>query len=166
MERDLVCMIELGDEKFQADVHLQQLENSNVIAEVVPNNLVTTLSNECFLEAAPSEQPLKLKRTHGFLRSMVHPVEENGRHTEMKVRLDRAEFEYSPPPADNETVTIQLYLTNLPYFQLEKEYIVTVSGQRISFFPHREGAISNVATVRNLPYFSIKSISDIIESLC
>lgn len=96
MQKDLVCMVEYGDEKFQADVQLQQLENSKVIAKVVPNTLVTTLSTECFLESASGEDRLKLKKSHGSLASMTHPAREGGLHTEIKVSLSRRNLSIHP----------------------------------------------------------------------
>ena len=117
MHKDLTCAVELGNEHFQADVHLEQLGNSNIIAEIVPNTPVTTLSLECFLESARTEEPLKLKKTHGSITHMMQPL---------KVSLNRAEFEYSPSPAGEDKVTVRMYVTNLPYFQWKKDYIVTV----------------------------------------
>lgn len=166
MQKDLVCMVEYGDEKFQADVHLQQLENSKVIAKVVPNTLVTTLSTECFLESASGEDRLKLKKSHGSLASMTHPAGEGGLHTEIKVSLEQAEFEYSPLPADEDIVTAKMYVTNLPYFQRDKDYTVTVSGQEIIFSPFKEGAISNIVRVCDVPYASIVNIKQLVESIC
>jgi hypothetical protein len=165
-QKNLLCTVEFGGEKFQADIHLEQLDTSTVVAKITPNTLVNALSTECFMESGPEEQPLRLLRTNASLTSMLHPSGESGMRTEINVRLERAEFKYSPFIDNEDKVSVQFYVTNLPYFQRDKQHIISVSGQEVAFSPFKEGAISNLVEINDVPYSSLEEVKEIISSIC
>ncbi len=78
----------------------------------------------------------------------------------------KQELESANALANDDIVTVKIYLTNLPYFQGGINTIITVSGQQITLLPHNGESITNIAQIPNIRYGHVDRIKELIESVC
>lgn len=167
MQRDLSCNLYYGDEMTRADVSLQQHGDCTVIARVIPRTFFPVPpSDDVYLESVVGNESLVLKKTQAWITKFNSRMGGSELHSEFEVTLNEAELESANALANDDIVTVKIYLTNLPYFQGGINTIITVSGQQITLLPHNGESITNIAQIPNIRYGHVDRIKELIESVC
>ncbi|MCT7992444.1 hypothetical protein [Laspinema olomoucense] len=167
IERNLQCKLIYGRENIDANVRLVQDDHCSLTATVDPVTYPSTLKDwifsqpDCFLESIPNSSSLLLKRTSLTI---------SRRNRQFQGMLSLAELESPNLPQDSDMVSIKIYLTNLsPYFEMEPDTIfpINIPGfQEVVLSVHKEGEISNIAEVSQIPYSELENLKEFIISIC
>jgi hypothetical protein len=182
----LDCNFEINNQIICSETYLEQKpDDCSIIATVLPHQIISDFTSDCFLESMIDSSDLLLDKTSGIISEERTKHTMKGNTQEYKVKLHSAKLVSKNPPKAHDIVLVQVYLTNIPYpfkpliLTREEEgkepeiyprnfTSLKITGQpKIVIKPHsEEGVISHILEVDGVTFADLENVIEVIESIC
>lgn len=151
------CEVNIGATIIREEVMFTQ-ENDCSIKACIPiqnSESVETINQINIFGVASNDEPI-LKECKGEI------VTNNS--VSVTVIFPNIEFKKASISLNNDTVTLKVYVTNLPYFK--RHGSIDIEGYCFHVRPHNEGSITNCIQIMETNYEAVESILQIVDKLC
>ena len=112
----LDCNFEINNQIICSETYLEQKpDDCSIIATVLPHQIISDFTSDCFLESMIDSSDLLLDKTSGIISEERTKHTMKGNTQEYKVKLPSAKLVSKNPPKAHDIVLVQVYLTNIPY---------------------------------------------------
>ena len=181
----LDCNFEINNKIIRSETYLEQKpDDCSIVATVFPCEIISDFTSDCSLESMIDSSDLLLDKTSGIISEERTKHCIKGNTQEYKVKLPSAKLVSKNPPKPQDTVLVQVYLTNIPYpfkpliltreeegkepeiYQTDFTAIKITGQPKIVIKPHSEGAISHLLEVDGVTYADLENVIEVIDSIC
>ncbi|MFN5065263.1 MAG: hypothetical protein ACK4V0_18305 [Aphanizomenon sp.] len=179
----LDCNFEINNQIICSETYLEQKQDDcSIVATVFPHENIPDLTSDCSLESVNQSDysDLFLHKTSGKIDLIPSS---NGYTKQYIVKLATVKLVARNIPEANDTVLVQIYLTNIPYsfkpfihtheqegkepeiYQTDFTAIKITGQPKIVIKPHSEGAISHILELNGVTFAELNNVIELIDSI-